>query len=221
MPPWKWKSRDCAPWPPLRGAAPVLELGRQPDRPAPLGLRLFAVDPCEEEPEIIPPAEHVLRGALARHGGLEVGTAARDEVLREIAGALHPDAVAVKAPVVVPGGRLREPGLHFAPPGQEPLDLFRSGPRSQAAKFPGQPPEPLIFLPPRGSVSPAGGDRRFPADLERGRRVVGEKSKPPDPGEKRAIHFALAIRGEAAHDFERPALDLPPPERAGRRRRPP
>ena len=205
----------------LQDPGEVLELGRQSDRPAALRLRSFTVDSIEEEPEVVPPSEYFLRGPLALHGRLELGTAARDEILREVAGPLHPDPIAVQAPVVVPAGRLRERSLHLGSLGQEPLHFSCSRPGSQAAQLPHQPPEPPLFFPGRGAVGPGYGNRRFPADLERGRGILREKPEPSDPGQKRAIHFALAIRRKAPHDGDGPALNLPPSERARGRGRSP
>ena len=197
----------------FQGPGEVFELGLESDRPAALRVLPLSIRPLEEEPQVVPPADHVLSSSLSLHGRLEFGAAARDEVFREIPGPLYPEPVAVQAPLIALRGSLRERSLRLFPLVEKPLQRAGGDPSGESSKLLQQAPEPLLVSAGPGCC----GVRRLPADLERGRGVVREEPEVSDPGEKRAVHLPLAVRRKAANDLAGPALDLAPPERARRR----
>ena len=176
----------------------------------------FAFDPLQEESQIVPPAEHVLGGPLARREGLELGSSELHEVLREIPRPLDQQPVAVEGFVVGLRGSVGERRLRIRPIVEEALERVGLRMSGEGAQFSQKPSEALLSA---DAIDLAGAvfRQRHPSGFERGRRVLGEKTQLPYPDEESAIHFELAVRRERADDLFGAALDLAAAESPRRR----
>ena len=196
----------------------AVELGRERDRAADLGLSPAPEEALAEEPHVVPAPEDLLDRSLAGGRLFPAGLPGEGQVFGEVSRALDREPVPVKSAV----GRIGRGAQDlFAPPPcrEEPRQQVgrsvaerRELPAQASHPFAADAPQDLALSLPRPLP---------PSCVEAGGELRGEQSQLRDPGEQRPVHLELAKGGKGADDPPRVSGHVIPPERPCRRSKPP